>query len=206
MYKIVSAGLCAGALLMGAEPSFAQKAKDTLCIAANDQYSILHPYDLPLDEASPFYNEIYSPLMVLNEHTGKYTPELATSWKRVDEKTLEFELRDDIVLHTGKKFDADDIVSSINYVIDPKTKVRSQNRYTWVKSAEKLGPYKIRVNLHEPYALDLFAFAYRFIAMDSQVFEKMENKADYGRVSGASAGPYKIASYDRNTEIGRAHV
>ena len=64
MYKTVSLGLCAAAALLAAGPSYAQKAKDTLRIAANDQYSILSPYDLPLDEASPFYNEIYSPLIL----------------------------------------------------------------------------------------------------------------------------------------------
>ena len=200
MFTSHSLRICSlAAGLLAATPVLAQKAKDTLRIAANDQYSILSPYDLPLDEASPFFNEIYSPLMVLNEHTGKYQAELAKSWTRVDNLTLEFELRQDITLHTGKTFNADDIAAAINYVIDPKTKIRSQNRYTWVKSVEKLGPYRIRVHLAEPNALDLFAFAYRFVALDSDVLEKLENKADYGRVSGASAGPYKIASYDRNT-------
>jgi len=198
MYKSVTVGLCAAALL-AATPALAQKSKDTLRIAANDQYSILSPYDLPLDEASPFYNEIYSPLIVLNEHTGEYMGELAKAWRHIDDKTLEFDLRDDIVLHTGKKFTADDIKASIEYAIDPKTKIRSKNRYTWVKSVEKLGDHKIRVHLQKPYALDLFAFAYRFTTMDSEVLGKLENKAEYGRVSGASAGPYKIASYDRNT-------
>ncbi len=199
MHKSIAIGFCAAVALLASAHAHAQKAKDTLRIAANDQYSILSPYDLPLDEASPFYNEIYSPLIVLNENAGQYVGELAKAWRHVDDKTLEFDLRDDITLHTGKKFTADDIKASIEYAIDPKTKIRSQNRYTWVKSVEKLGDYKIRVNLEKPYALDLFAFAYRFTTMDSDVLSKMENKAEYGRVSGASAGPYKIASYDRNT-------
>jgi peptide/nickel transport system substrate-binding protein len=199
MYKALSLGLCAAVALLGATPASAQKAKDTLRIAANDQYSILSPYELPLDEASPFYNEIYSPLIVLNENTGQYMPELAKAWRHIDDKTIEFDLRDDITLHTGKKFNADDIAASINYAIDPQVKIRSKNRYTWVESVEKLGPDKIRVHLKKPHALDLFAFAYRFTTMDSDVLSKLENKSDYGRVSGASAGPYRLVSYDRNT-------
>ena len=199
MFKSVSLGFCAAAAaLLAATPSFAQKAKDTLRIAANDQYSVLSPHDLPLDEAAPFYNQIYSPLMVYDEANGKFLPELAKSWKHINPTTIEFELREDIVLHSGKKFNADDIMAMINYVIDPKTKVRSQNRYTWVKSTEKLGPYKFRAHLTEPYALDLFAFTYRFVAEDSDILAKLDNKADYGRVSAASAGPYKLTSYDRN--------
>jgi peptide/nickel transport system substrate-binding protein len=199
MFKSVSFGSClAAAALLAATPSFAQKSKDTLRIAANDQYSVLSPHDLPLDEAAPFYNQIYSPLMVVDEANGKFVPELAKSWKHINPTTIEFELRDDIVLHSGKKFNADDIIAMINYVIDPKTKIRSKNRYTWVKSTEKLGPYKFRAHLAEPYALDLFAFTYRFVAEDSDILNKLENKADYGRVSAASAGPYKLTGYDRN--------
>ncbi|MCD6075340.1 MAG: transporter substrate-binding protein, partial [Rhodospirillales bacterium] len=131
MYTSASLRLCAfAAALFLVTPASAQKAKDTLRIAANDQYSVLSPYDLPLDEASPFYNEIYSPLIVLNENTGQYTAELAKAWRHVDDLTLEFDLRDDITLHTGRKFDADDIMASINYAIDPQTKIRSKNRYT----------------------------------------------------------------------------
>lgn len=199
MFKAVSAGLgLATSMLLAATPGFAQKAKDTLRIAANDQYSVLSPHDLPLDEAAPFYNQIYSPLMVYDEANSKFLPELAKSWAHINPTTIEFELRDDIVLHSGKKFNADDILAMIDYVIDPKTKIRSQNRYTWVKNTEKLGPYKIRLHLQQPYALDLFALTYRFVAEDSDILKKLDNKADYGRVSGASAGPYKIAAYDRN--------
>ena len=174
MYKIVSAGLCAGALLMGAEPSFAQKAKDTLCIAANDQYSILHPYDLPLDEASPFYNEIYSPLMVLNEHTGKYTPELATSWKRVDEKTLEFELRDDIKFSNGKPLTtkaltvgavymktaagAVETVASSLAIIETVTAISDTEAEIRLKQPDATFPYRLAMwRLPEPDAWEIAA-------------------------------------------------
>jgi len=200
MFKSAALGVLVGAVaLLAADPVSAQKAKDTLRVAANDQFSVLSPYDLPLDEAGPFSDEIYSPMMVFNEHTSKYMPELAKSWRHVDDLTLEFELRDDIVLHSGKKFDADDIIASINYTIDPQTKLRSKNRYTWIKSVEKLGPYTFRVHLQQPYALDLFTFSYRFVAEDSEILAKLENKADYGRVSAVSAGPYKLVSYDRNS-------
>ena len=197
MLKAFLAGVSLAALVIGA-PAFAQKAKDTMRIAANDQYSVLSPYELPLDEAAPFYNQIYAHAMIFDEKNAKFVPELAKSWKHINETTIEFELRDDITLHTGKKFVADDFLAMIDYVIDPAVKIRSKNRYTWVKSTEKLGPYKFRVHLTEPYALDLFAFTYRFSAIDSDVMKKLENKADYGRVSAASAGPYKLVSYDRN--------
>jgi peptide/nickel transport system substrate-binding protein len=193
------AGMCAAAAAMLASaPALAQKSKDTLRMSANDVYAVLSPYDMALEEAGQIYNQIYSPLLSLEEKSGKWIPELATVWRRVDPTTLEFDLRPGVKLHSGKTFNADDIKAAIDYTIDPKSKIRSKNRYTWIKSAEKLGDYKLRVHLVEPYALDLLAFASRFTVIDSDIFAKLENKEDYGRVSAASAGPYKLVSMDRN--------
>lgn len=203
MPKLHRAGVCAlfvaSLLMLGvATPASAQKSKDTLRMSANDVYSVLSPYDMALEEAGQIYDQIYSPLMSLEEKTGKWVPELASSWTRVDPLTLEFNLREGVLLHSGKRFTADDIKAAIDYTIDPKTKIRSKNRYTWVKSAEKLGDHKLRVHLVEPYALDLLAFASRFSVIDSDIMAKLDNKEDYGRVSAASAGPYKLVSMDRN--------
>ncbi len=115
----------------------AQKSKDTLRMASNDHYAILSPYDLPLDEASLVYQQVYSPFLSYDEYKGKFVPELLKFWKKVNPTTLEFELRHDITLHPGKNMNADDAVASIEYPIDPKTKIRGKGRYRWVKRVKK---------------------------------------------------------------------
>src|SRR5262249_7671384 len=55
-----------------------------------------------------------------------------------------------------------------------------------------------RLHLTEPFALDLLALAYRFFVEDSEVLAKLDNKEDYGRISAASAGAFKLVSMDRN--------
>ncbi len=199
MNKALAFGLGAAlaAALLG-NPASAQKAKDTLRMSAIDTYAVLSPYDLPLDEASPIYNQIYTSVITMNENTGKWVGLLASDWRHIDPLTIEFDLRNDITLHSGKKFNADDFIAPINYTIDPKTKIRSKNRYTWIKSTEKLGPYKVRLHLTQPFALDLLAIAYRFFVEDSEVLGKLEKPEDYGRVSAASAGSFKLVSMDRN--------
>ena len=197
-FRFAKGCVAAAALALSATPAAAQKSKDTLRMAANEAYTILSQYDLGLNEVSPIYNEIYSRLLVYNEFKSAWVPELAKSWRHVNPTTIEFELRDDITLHSGKHFNADDIIASVNYAIDPKVKLRGKQRYTWVKSIEKVGPYKVLVHLVKPYPLDLFAFSYRFVVEDSDILGKLENKGDYGRVSAASAGPYKLVSMDRN--------
>ncbi len=199
MSKSLWGGVClAATVALTSGPVAAQKSKDTLRMSANDVYAVLSPYDMALEEAGQIYDQIYSPLMALDEKAGKWVPELATAWRHIDNKTLEVDLREGVTLHSGKTFTADDIKASIDYAIDPASKIRSKNRYTWIKSVEKLGNHKIRIHLTEPYALDLLALSARFSVMDSDILGKLENKADYGRVSAASAGPYKLVSMDRN--------
>jgi peptide/nickel transport system substrate-binding protein len=181
-----------------AAPAIAQKSKDTLRIASTDHFAVLSPYDLPLDEASPIYDQVYRTFISFDEHQGKFVPEVVKSWKRINDTTLEFDLRDDITLHSGKNMTADDAKVSFEYPIDPKVRIRAKGRYKFVKKFEKLGRYKFRLHMGKPFPLDLISIAFRFYVLDSDVFKSLENKADYGRVSASSAGPYKMVSNDRN--------
>src|SRR5215469_7406421 len=106
-------------LASSASGAVAGKADNTLRIAVTDWWSTLDPYQFPLDEAAVFYKTIYEGLVGYDERAHKFVPRLAKSWKRIDNRTIEFELRDDVKWHNGDKFDADDVVATINYARDP---------------------------------------------------------------------------------------
>jgi peptide/nickel transport system substrate-binding protein len=114
---------------------------------------------------------------------------------------LEFELRDDIKFHNGNKFDADDVVYTINYVKDPKVTLTFKSRYTWIEKVEKLGPYKVRITSTEPNAIDLGFLAYRFYIWDAETWDKIEDKADYGRLTPVGTGQYKVTLLDKNKGV-----
>ena len=183
-------------LAVTAVPALAQKSADTLRIAVTDWWSTLDPYQFPLDEAAVFYKTIYETLVSYDERAHKFVPRLAKSWKRIDDRTLEFELRNDVKFHNGDHFDADDVVATINFAADPAVLMRFKDRYNWVEKVEKLGPYTIRVTSKYVFSTDLQTFAYRFYMLDSKILSKLENKADYGRVSPVATGPYKVVSLD----------
>jgi peptide/nickel transport system substrate-binding protein len=187
----------ASAVALIAQPADAQKSRDSLRLGINDQFSVLDPYHFPQDEAGAIYRTVYETLVAFDERKRRYVPRLAKSWTRIDPKTLEFELRDDVVFHNGDKFDADDVVHTINYLRDPNSRLRFKDRYDWVANVEKLGPYKVRVTSKRAFATDLLTLAYRFFMYDSKLHAKLENKADYGRVSPVTTGPYKVASIDQ---------
>src|SRR3546814_995596 len=102
-------------------------------------------------------------LVFRNVKTFEYEPLLAKSFKWIDETTMEFELRDDVYFHDGSKFDADDAVYTLNHIATPAGQVMTQANVSWIKSAEKLGPYKLRLYLDEPFpaALEYLSGAIR---------------------------------------------
>src|SRR6185437_14801672 len=99
-----------GALALSTRPAFAGKADDTLHYAVNDWWSTLDPYQFPLDEAAVFFRDVYETLISYDERNHKFVPRLAKAWRQIDDKTFEFDLRDDVKFHNGDHFDADDVV------------------------------------------------------------------------------------------------
>jgi peptide/nickel transport system substrate-binding protein len=188
-------------LAIGASLAAASKANDTLTVAVHDWWSTLDPYQFPLDEANVFYTIVYETLIGYDERAHKIVPRLAKAWRQIDDKTVEFDLRDDVKFHNGDKFDADDVVGTINYLIDPKVPLRFKNVYDWVEKVEKIGPYQIRITSKKPQAAELLTFAYRFYIYDMKVLNKLENKADYGRMGAVATGPYKVVSLDQQKMV-----
>src|SRR6185437_11248652 len=171
----------AAALVLSTGSAMAGKANDTLTIATTDWWSTLDPFQFPLDEAAVFYKTIYEPLISYNEYTHKFVPRLAKAWKRIDDKTLEFDLRDDVHFNNGDKFTADDVVATVNFLRDPKVRMR----------------YKDRITAKKAFATDLQTIAYRFYMLDAKVLDGLQNKADYGRTAPVTTGPYKVVSLDQ---------
>ena len=193
--------LFAMAAALSASPALAQKSQDTLRVSVNNPFVALSSYNLPLDEAAVFYSEVYEKLLNYDEHSQKYVPALAKSWKQIDDSTIEFELRDDIKFHDGKKFDASDVKETIEYISDPKSKITYAPRYTWVKSVEILSPTKLRIHEIEPTATALAQLAYRFYIWNGAVLSKAQDKDDYGRVSPIGTGIFKVNQLDKNKGI-----
>ncbi len=202
MKKLFAA--CLGAVtaaVLAATPAVAQKSEGTLRIATTDWWGTLDPYYFPLDVAAFFYRNVYQPLIRYDERAHKFVPCLATSWKRIDPKTVEFTLREGVKFSNGDTFDADDVVWTINYIKDPKVRLRFKDRYDWVDKVEKLGSYKVRIVSKEASALDLSNIAYRFMIYNSKVAKGFKNMAEYGRDHPVTTGPYMVASLDRQKMV-----
>jgi peptide/nickel transport system substrate-binding protein len=182
---------------LSAGPAFAQKSEDIVRIAVNDSFATLDGFHFPLDEAAAFDRSVYLALMNFDANKKQWVPILAKSFKRIDNQTLEFELREDVTFHNGNKFDAQDVKGTLEYLADPALKIRFKSRYDWVKNVEILSPYKLRIHGSRPVVMDYGFLSFRMRMRDIETMNALEDKSDYGKTA-IGTGPYRMASIDRN--------
>jgi peptide/nickel transport system substrate-binding protein len=133
------------ALILTAPAAQAGKANDTLNILHTVELSSVDNYFNTDRLGVVLCHLLWDSLLYRDFKTGEYKPNLAASWKFVDERTLEFDLRQGVKFHNGDEFDADDVVYTLNWVSDPKNGVKSQQNVNWIEKCEKLGKYKVRL-------------------------------------------------------------
>lgn len=114
----------------------------------------------PIDNLDAYFNtnrtgiwfarNVWDTLVFRNLDEGTYEPLLATSWEFSDETTMELTLREGVVFHNGEPFDADDVVYTLNFIADPENGVLTRNNVDWIDSAERTGPYSVRINMTRP--------------------------------------------------------
>lgn len=194
------ASFIAAAALIAAAPAAAQKSKDTLRIGFYDPIPGVDLIYDPKGETALTARAVFDTIISYNEKTKKFEPLLAKSWKRVNPTTYEFKLRDDIKFHDGSPLDADDVVYTVNWAADPKVKFRIKTRFLWIKKAEKVDKYTVRISTKGPKAVALARFAVSLPIFPSDVHSKLKNKAAFGK-NPIGTGPYKVASYDLRSGV-----
>ena len=128
-------------------PAMAGKSNDTLTWLSNSEPDNIDMNQNTLREGIILGRHIWDSLMEFEPKSGEYLPSLAKSYKWIDDTTIQFELREDVVFHNGEKFDADDVVFTMKFLADPDNKIAATSRSKFIAGAEKLGPYKVNVKL-----------------------------------------------------------
>ena len=83
-------------------------AKD-LTIGLKSEPSSIDPHYHNLGPNNAFATQIFSTLVGSDENQQHY-PDLATSWKPINDTTWEFKLRKGVKFHDGSDFTADDVM------------------------------------------------------------------------------------------------
>jgi len=182
----------AAALVLATLPAEAGKSNDTLNIALSKAIENYDQYFNTAREGIVFARQVWDTLLDRDPRTGEYKPLLAQSYRWVDPLTLDFTLREGIVFHNGAKFDADDVVYTLNFVSDPANKVLTQANVSWIKSVEKTGPYAVRLHLKAPFPAALEYLAGPLTIYPHEYYAKVGPQGMSRQPIGT--GPYKVVA------------
>lgn len=180
--------------------ALAQKSKDVFRMPEVRDIATSDPY---VESGSPnrFLAEaVHDNLIAYDEVNNKVAPLLAKSWTKIDDKTYEFEINESIKWQDGEKFTADDVVYTLNWLIDPKSRLRNRELWAWISKVEKIGPAKVRITSENPAPFFLTKLAYETWIYPEHIHKNVEKRNDYGK-SPVGTGPYKMTQFDSNKGI-----
>ena len=189
-YALLLAG--AAATLSISTSALANKANDTLVYASDSEVENISQYHNNLREGVILAHLIWDTLIFRDPKTGEYKPQLATTWKWESPTALVMDLRQGVQFQNGDKFSADDVVFTFNYAVSNESKAVTRQNTDWIKDVEKLGDYKVRINLKRPFPAALEYLAGPLPIYPGVYFKKLGlegfSKAPIG------TGPYKATS------------
>jgi peptide/nickel transport system substrate-binding protein len=83
--------------------------------------------------------------LIARDNRGDLHPALATSWELTDPTTMRFHLRQGVTFSDGVDFTADDVVFTINRVVDPKSAYAMLSRIGQVQGATAVDKYTVDI-------------------------------------------------------------
>jgi peptide/nickel transport system substrate-binding protein len=130
---------------------------DTLVIARSSDSSRLDPHTStsPADVSVVFniFDTLVSRRGGSGENKHKLAPSLATSWRRLDDFTWQFELRRNVRFHNGDNFTSRDVKFSIERTFDPRTRPihpAITKVYTTIDRVETPDDYTVHIVTKSP--------------------------------------------------------
>ncbi|POR05396.1 hypothetical protein AU468_01595 [Alkalispirochaeta sphaeroplastigenens] len=145
-------------------------------------------------------NQIYDGLVQRTDDRG-VQPALAESWTFLDDRTLEFQLRQGVLFHNGAEFTARDVQYTLETLLDPEAGFAGRSRLAMIDVAgiEVIDDYTIRIPTREPFAAIL-----TYLAHSSALIINKAAAEEEGRNFGANpvgTGPFKLSRWDRGTAV-----
>lgn len=186
-----------GVLLAGAPMLSPAHAKDNLTVDLVNEPSSLDPHMQWNPDSYYVYRNIFNNL-ISRDDEGKIVPEVATSWKYLSDTEIEFQIRDDIVFHDGRKLTADDVVYSVKRITDPKFGSPQLGQFNVITGAEATGPNTVKLTTKGPYPA-LLSQLVKLSIVPKHVVEEVGK--DAFNLHPVGSGPYIFEAWQRGVSV-----
>jgi peptide/nickel transport system substrate-binding protein len=187
--------LCLLALgLMLANPAWAQK--ENLIVDMPADVATMDPHLQWDTESYAVYRNIFDNL-ITRDVSGKIVPQVASAWHYADPLTLVFDLRTDISFQDGSKLTPDDVVFSVQRIINPAFNSPQLSQFDQIASAEVTGPAQVTLHTKTPYPV-LLAQLVKLSIVPKAYVEKLGDQRF--NLEPMGSGPYKLRNWQRGVQ------
>ncbi len=196
---LLGTGALAAGFAIHHRPAAAQKAQDTLRIVDRFGLPNIDPYYNSLRTGLVQAHQAWDTLVYRDPESFDLKPLLATEWRWVNDKELEFTLRQGVKFHDGSDFTADDVVYTLNLASNPESRTATPSNYAWIERCEKVDQFKVRVHLKlpTPAALEYFALV---IPIYPAAYRQRVGADGYTRAP-IGCGPYRITKFEPGASV-----
>lgn len=125
---------------------------DDIRVGLKSEPSSIDPHYHNLGPNNAFATHIFSSLVGSDENQQHY-PDLAVSWKPINDTTWEFKLRKGVKWHDGTNFSADDVIFTVERAQNVPNSPSSFVTYLKGKNFEKIDSHTIHIKTEKPYPL-----------------------------------------------------
>jgi peptide/nickel transport system substrate-binding protein len=160
---------------------------------------------LTLDPQSEFSEKVHTLVqqifegLVRFDPDGRIVPALATSWRRIDDKTVEFKLREGVVFHDGEPFDADAVKFTIERYLDPKTRFPAAGFLNSIDKVLVVDPHTVRITTKFPDGILLNRLA-GFVLISPPRY-LAEHDEDFIASHPVGTGAYHFVQWEKGKRI-----
>lgn len=97
------------------------------------------------------WGTMFDTLTIIDDRTGKVSPQLALSWEETSPTTWRVKLRDGVVFSNGAPFNADTVVAVANFLKSPEAQAfRIALQFEGIEKAAALDPLTVEFTLKRP--------------------------------------------------------
>lgn len=185
---------------------FTQEARGSIVIATPTYAPALDPI---LTNNTPAYRQLYSvydSLLAFDFTQGMaLKPALAESWNRLDDRTVEFKLRQGVRFHDGSEMTAEDVVFTFSPIRTAgpggQTPVVTSEYQNSIDRVEAVDPLTVRIITTEPDpVLEQKLASWTGQIMSQRAWEAAGGWDNWLRAP-VGAGPYKIETAERDVRL-----
>ena len=185
----------------GAQSAAKPVQKDNLIVAIAGEPKTLNPTDELGNVGVRLLYVIFDTLIRRDFFDGnKLVPSLATSWKRVDDLTLELKLRDNVLFHDGSKMTSEDVKFTFDRIMSKEQGGEARGYFLVLDTVEAPDPSTIRLKTKAPDPLlEQRLASYGSWIVPKAALEKIGN--DKFIQAPIGTGPFKVNEWKRDAQL-----